>query len=545
VLEVTLGDFHFLRPQWLWALLPTLLLYVLLSRRLDPRRRWRSIIAPHLLDHLVLSPSDRWRLRPMHLFTAVALLATTGVSGPTWEREVSPFAEDTAPLVIALDLSRSMDAIDVQPSRVERAKQKIRDLVALRPGARTSLVVYAGSAHIVLPLSTDASMFDVYLDGLGTAVMPVPGKDPTTGLALADSLLARDSVPGSILFVTDGISEAATAAFVAHEARSTDAVLVLAVGTSQGGPVQTGENEFATDDAGRRIVATLDREGLDALATETSAFVAGATVDSRDVERLDRRIQSNLRRVQQEDETARWKDAGYWLLYPIALFALLSFRKGWTVRWSAVALVALLGACAPTAEGSGASPGFRFIDLWLTPDQQGRRFFEAGRYAEAADRFEDPRWRAAAAYRAEAYDDAILAWALVDEPEAHFGTGNAYARRSDYESAVAAYDRALAHRPGWAEARENRDYVQSLIPPPPEESADLPEAAPPPTFEADSVDVGNDEQRGQQGEVPQELLTDDQLAELWLRRLQPSPSEFLRRRFLIEQQRRSGGEGES
>ena len=65
--------------------------------------------------------------------------------------------EDTAPLVIAIDLSQTMDAIDIAPSRLERVKLKVRDLLALRAGARTAIVAYAGSAHIVLPLTDDAS----------------------------------------------------------------------------------------------------------------------------------------------------------------------------------------------------------------------------------------------------------------------------------------------------------------------------------------------------------------------------------------------------
>lgn len=539
MLEAILADLHFLRPQWLWGLLPTAALYLFLSRRSDPRRRWGRIIAPHLLDHLTVHPAGGRSVRPIHQVTAVAAISCIAVAGPTWEREVSPFAEDTAPLVIALDLGPSMDAIDVQPTRLERAKQKIRDLLALRPGARTALIAYAGSAHTVLPLSNDVTMFETFLDGLGTAIMPVAGKEPSAALQLADSLLARDSVPGSILYITDGISEGSVDAFVEHEARSDDAVLVLAIGTSEGGPIRTGTNQFATNDAGGRIIATLDRDGLDALTSRTGAFVAGATVDTRDVERIQRRIQSNLRQVQQEDPTARWKDGGYYLMLPIVLLALLWFRKGWTVRWSAVAMVLLLGGCS----GTGSSGGYGFMDLWLTPDQQGRRLYEAGDFEEASNRFTDPSWRAVSLYRTGSYPEAIDAWALTDSPESSFGIGNALALMGDYPAAVEAYDRALLARPTWSEAEENRAYVQSLIPPPPEEDPGLPEPAPPPNFDADSVDFGNDEQRGERGEVPQELLTDDQLAEMWLRRLQTSPSEFLRRRFLIEQSRQSGGEG--
>ena len=141
---------HFLRPLWLLALIPTAVLYAVI-RASSPERQWRRIIAPHLLEHLKVGGGAGLRFRPRHLITLLLTLGSIALAGPTWERERSPFAEDTAPLVVALDLSQSMNAIDVRPSRLERGKQKIRDLLELRKGARTALVAYAGSAHTVLP----------------------------------------------------------------------------------------------------------------------------------------------------------------------------------------------------------------------------------------------------------------------------------------------------------------------------------------------------------------------------------------------------------
>jgi Ca-activated chloride channel family protein len=329
----TAEELHFLRPGWLLAALPALLLWWLIEGRGSAERQWRRVIAPHLLDHLRVGTGQRWRFRPVHLTAAVTLLGAVGLAGPTWERERSPLAEDTAPLVIALDVSTSMNAVDVQPTRLDRAKQKARDLLALRAGARSALVAYAGSAHTVLPLCDDPSVFDTFLAALETDLMPVQGKDPTRALALAEDLLADEPTPGSILFITDGVAKEHTAAVAEHQQRSDDKVLVLAVGTREGGPIRKGESGFETDATGRRAVATLDVEGLEAVKDEAGAFVAGATVDDSDVRRLQRQVQSHLREVQQQDETARWKDQGYWLTIPVALLGLGWFRKGWTVRW--------------------------------------------------------------------------------------------------------------------------------------------------------------------------------------------------------------------
>lgn len=328
-----LSQFHFIRPLWLAALVPSVLLYFLVRWRDDVRKQWRGAIAPHLLSHLLVGRGKGWGLRPIDLIVSLLVVGSVAAAGPTWEREVTPFTEDKAPLVVALDVSQSMNAIDVQPTRLERSKQKIRDLLELRTGSRTGLVAYAGSAHMVMPLTDDKSVLEMYLMALETVLMPIQGKEPTKALELAQQMLERDEVPGSILFVTDGISKDHVAVFAERQQQSQDALLALGVGTSEGGPVRSGES-FATDSGGRRVTATLDKEGLEALSRDAGAFVATVTLDERDVERIQRHVQSHLEAVREEDESARWRDFGYYLVFPVAFLGLFWFRRGWTVSWT-------------------------------------------------------------------------------------------------------------------------------------------------------------------------------------------------------------------
>ena len=515
-----LEAFHFLRPLWLSALAPTLGLY-LLFRRSSSERQWRAVVAPHLLSPLLVSERSGMAFRPLHLVASLLVIGSIALSGPTWERERSPFTQDTAPLVIALDLSLSMNAIDVQPSRLERAKQKVRDLLALRQGSRTALVAYAGSSHTVLPLSDDASLLETFLSALESDLMPVSGKEPGDALVLAAELLRREDVPGSILFLTDGISAEQVPDFVAHARESDDAVLVLAVGTREGGPVRVGDNQFATDATGRRLVATLDREGLQSLSRNSGAFVASVTVSSEDVEQVQRRIQRHLEQAQEEDETSRWKDFGYYLVIPVALLGALWFRRGWTLRWSLTLGLFTLSGCS--------------TDLWLTPDQQGRRLFERGNFEESAEQFEDPTWKGVACYRAGDYQSAVDAFSRVATEESDFNLGNAYAQLEMYPEAVQSYERALTARPDWVEARENLELVQALVQK--EAQDEPPEAAGPPSFGADEVVFDERGEKGESGEVDMSLLSDEQLSEMWMRRLSTSPADFLRTRFAMESAR--------
>jgi Ca-activated chloride channel homolog len=519
-----LAGFHFLRPQWLGlAALAGLLLWFL-ERRDDPARPWRGIVAPHLLPHLLVGREHGFHLRPAQGAVVGLALGGLALAGPTWEREASPFAQEKAALVVALDLSRSMDAIDISPTRLERSKQKIRDLLALRQGARTALVAFAGTAHLVLPLTEDAGILETYLEALSTRLMPAPGKNASAALAFAESLLVQEPVPGTILFVTDGIAKEEAPAFVEHHRRSPNQVVVLGVGTSEGGPIRDGQGFLV--EHGTRVVAKLDREGLLALTRDAGAFVATATVDDRDVARIQRGVQSHMESVARNGENQRFKDFGWYLAAVLAFLGGLWFRRGWTICW---ATILVLGALHP---GALEAADWRFADLWATHDQQGRYFFGRGEYKVAAARFEDPLWKGAACYRAADYDCAVDAFARVETPEAYFDLGNAYAKKGELKLAVAAYGKALSGRPGWPEARANRDLVASRIPK--DKKGDDEEGPADPNEKPDQARFDEKGKKGKPGRVEVKDLTDEQIAQMWLRGVQASPAEFLRMKFAAQ-----------
>ncbi|NOR14424.1 MAG: VWA domain-containing protein, partial [Candidatus Aminicenantes bacterium] len=311
-----LSHFHFLRPEWLLTLGPVFLLFWLLLRKQSTMHQWKKFIASHLLQHLMVGAAQKKRVRPVNLLLPVLILTALALAGPTWMKEPLPFTEDEAPLIIAMDLSMEMNTVDIQPSRLERAKQKVRDLLADRAGARTALLAYAGSAHMILPLSDDAQILELYLDSLTPNIMPEQGKNAAEALALAEEMLSHEQAPGTILFITNAIPEDAQPAFVAHSQDSLNAVMVLGVGTAQGGPVPTGSNRFRTDREGNRITSTLDREGLETLSRKADVYVISVTVDDSDVRRLNGRIKRHLTEVLSEKDNTRWKDFGYFLIFP-------------------------------------------------------------------------------------------------------------------------------------------------------------------------------------------------------------------------------------
>ena len=343
-----LFSFHFLRPFWLLSIPAALWLVWIWQRRTDQRRQWAGIIAPHLLDHLIVGGNQGLRLRPMHMIAGALILAGIATAGPVWEREPPPFTEDKAPMVVAIDLSRTMDAVDVPPTRLERAKQKVRDLAALRSGSRTGLVVYAGTAHLVLPPTEDPALLEIFLAALETDLMPVAGRNAAAALALADRLLEKETAAGTVLFITDEFDAKQVPLLAEHQRKSRDQILALAVGTSQGGPIRTKNGRVALDGRGVPLQARFDRETLTRMSSEADMPVMSVTLDDADVEWVQRRALHYLQVVNERTAEVRWKESGYYATFPLALLAAFWFRRGWTVRWlTAILLAMVLGVAGP------------------------------------------------------------------------------------------------------------------------------------------------------------------------------------------------------
>jgi Ca-activated chloride channel family protein len=510
-----IADFHFLRPWWLFALfLPPLILW-LASRAGDYRDRWRDMIAPHLLDHLVVEPDGRRHMHPAWTLAAAMTLAILSGAGPTWRREAPPFVSDAASLVIAIDLSPTMDAIDITPSRLERAKLKIADILAARQGARTAVVAYAGTAHLVVPLTEDDALIRTYTDALATRIMPKPGKDTIAAIALADTLLEADGSAGTILLMTDGIEEGA-----AERATQPDSsVVVLGIGTAEGGLVKQADGSFLNGAGGSRLVARLDLDGLKSFAGAHGFPVATVTNDDADIRWIVRHVSTNFTQ-QTAKEGDRWHDAGWWLLFPAALILALSFRRGWVVK------LAMLCFCLRLAMPVPASAA-EMVDMWLTPDQQGRRAFEKGDFEAAASHFQDPMWKGVALYRAERFQDAIDAFAAVDTAESWFDQANSLFHLGSLDDAVAAYGKALEKRPDWPEAAADLAVAERLLKLQKDQQTEQPQD---PNQKPDSVQFDDKGKQGKAGTV----AVAEQTSEMWMKNIEVSPTDLMARKFAIE-----------
>lgn len=516
-MDIDLSAFHLLRPFWLLLLLPGVLLPLLWSRRHDLARLLDGIIAPHLLQHLVITPAERQRVRPVHLLGAVLAIGGVAASGPTWEQDRPAFLENRAPLILALDLSPSMAARDVPPSRSEAARHKLQDLIARRPGSPTALVAYAGSAHLVLPATRDAALLDSFLQALAPGLIQRSGKDALGAIEIAKRLLAAEHSPGTLVLLTDGADKQQFDAIDKALRGSDLQVLVLAVGSQDGGLLDASQQ----DAAGRPLLASFDADGLKGLADAADAPLGSLTLNDDDLDWIELHAQQHFQAAQGDERQLHWKDAGYWLCWPLLLLALVSVRKGWKVHWMSVLLLAVGLSGMPQPARAGA-----LAEAFFTADQQGRWAFEHGDYPQAAAHFRDPFWKGLAAYRAADYPLALSSFARLDSAQAYFYLGNTYVHLSKFDQAIDAYRQALQRQAEFPAATANLALAQALQ----KDREDQQEAGPPDEKPDQEV---FDNTAGKGRSVPRARAKADS-DEQWLNNLSTSPAQFLRRKFLLQ-----------
>ena len=153
-------DFHFLRPMWLLALIPALVFIVVMWRVNSNVTAWDKAIDKNLLPFLLDRSKSAAQRTPLLLLFFAWIISTLSMAGPVWEQLPQPVQKREDALVIVMDLSLSMFAPDHNPSRLDLAKRKLRDILALREEGQTALVVYAGDSHTVTPLTDDVVTID-------------------------------------------------------------------------------------------------------------------------------------------------------------------------------------------------------------------------------------------------------------------------------------------------------------------------------------------------------------------------------------------------
>ncbi len=448
--------FHFLRPLWL-LLLPVLLilLWLMIKRRLGSRS-WEAICDENLLPYMLIDGSEGSRRLPVFLVGLSGLLTIIALAGPVWEKLPQPVFNNETALVIALDLSRSMDANDISPSRLGRARFKVADILNQHDEGQAALLVYAADAFTVTPLTDDMATIASQLSALTTDIMPAQGNRSDRALEKAEALLkGAGHSQGNILLICDDIDLEQSERSIRELARQGYRVSILGIGTTQGAPIVMHDGSFLKDSKGQIVIPTLNEAPLRKAAQLGNGFYKRMSQDDSDIKHLLSRItgeQSGFEQVASEFETDSWKEQGPWLLLLIIPVAALSFRRGY--------LLALTVLIVPFPQQAEA---FDWDDLWLRSDQRALRELQSGDAKTAAELFTNKAWKGAAQYEAGDYQASQESLQDIDDIEAMYNRGNAEARLGQYQQAISTYEEVLKRNPQHEDAKFNKELIEKEL----------------------------------------------------------------------------------
>lgn len=414
-------NFHFLRPWWLLLLMVPLLWFGRYFRAGAGKSSWEKVVDERLLGYLLVKGSSGQR----RIMAWLALLGIIGAiiatAGPSWVKIEIPALEAENPLMIALNLSSDMKETDLTPSRLERAKYKIKDLTEIIPGVQSGLMVYSAEPFVISPLSADGQIISNLLPAVNYNIMPSNGDRADRAIALAAEKL-RDAgyQKGRILLIAPDAGQSFDQALEA-------ARQALALGMS----------------VDVLNASAQDNEKLQMIAEAGGGKYLRLSGDEADIRTLAAGLEKNTSQLKEgKNWQSVWLDYGYYLLALPLLCCLYFFRKG-------ILVIALVLIWHPAEAG-----------FFLNANQEGLKAFQAGDFAAAGANFETPEWKGASYYRQGNFEAAYKEFAKGQDVTALYNQGNALAKAGKIDEAIAKYEQVLEQEPEHEDAKFNLEYLK-------------------------------------------------------------------------------------
>jgi Ca-activated chloride channel homolog len=428
--------------------------------------------------------SRRW-IKAAMLLTVVVLVVIS-LAGPQYGYQWREIEQKGVDLIVALDCSKSMLATDIQPTRLDRAKREVVDLLNLLQGDRVGLVAFSGTAFLQCPLTLDYAAFHLFLSSLTPDFLPVGGTD--IGMAIEAALSgfnAADMSDKAIILITDGESTGEDPLKAAQAAADAKVRLFcIGVGATDGVPIPIAGGGFVKDTAGKIILTRLDEPTLKKIAVMTGGSYVRSVAGNMDLETI---YTKHIRKEMEATTLSQQKkkileDRYQWFLALAVLILVLEFMIPLRGKGGTVVIMAILLLGAPAAD---AAPPGELI-------KSGETAYNAGEYDKALKNFIDAQLEVPdrpdiyynmgnAQYKAGQYDAALKNYqqALKSSDPAlrqktHYNIGNTLFRLGKHEEAIASYESALKINAEDAETKENLAFVKKVMeqPKPPPQKGD-------------------------------------------------------------------------
>lgn len=460
-----LDQLEFIRPWWLLSLLPLLwVAWRVHSGVSASGSDWQKIMDPELYQALSNSELPANQPNRIHKVLSaaasvfVAVLLSVALAGPSWQTRELPVVERVTSRIMVLDLSMSMLAEDVKPNRLSRAKIKLREMLSRSADGQTGLIVFAGDAYAIAPLTEDVRTLDNLVPALEIGLMPSQGSRIDLALKLAGEMLVQTQADsGQIILLTDSPASQQAVKIANQLGQQGHRIDVLGFGTAKGAPIPNGEAGFVQKN-GAIVFAKLEIESLRALATSAGGRFLQASGGNGDIAQLLAvNMQQEFKQSEQAASSVQRVDGGVFLILAGLPLLLLAMRgRGLFV------IGMLLSASLLAPQSSYASDGW-WDSLWSNNNQRAHQALLNGDAPAAVEGFDDPDWRAAADYQSGNFEAAADYWAEKNDATALFNRGNALARSGELEAALKAYQQALDLQPSFDDAEANASLLEDLL----------------------------------------------------------------------------------
>ena len=461
------NNLHFIRADWFYAFIPLFLFLYLSHKTTLNNKNWLGVIDQQLLPFVLSKTGRKQRRYPLLLIFIACSLCITALAGPVYKKLPQPVYREQSSLVILLDLSQSMNATDVKPSRLSRAKLELLDLLKTRKTGQTALIVYAADAFVVTPLTDDNATIANMVPSLTTDMMPAQGNNLSNALDKAFSLFSQAGIiNGNILVITDDIHQRDEIAIKEIFSKG-HRFSVFGIGTTEGAPVPL-DGGFLQNSEGAIVIPKLYPARLQNYALQGGGLYSSQQADNSDIDEFTVLFQSTdvSKDIDTENLNANvWQEEGHWLLLPLLFFAALWARKGWLATLLLFVFTAI-GPIAQPAYADTTSTQSNYLDtknLWSRADQKAMQAFNSGDNKKAAENFTQPEWKASAFYRNNDFEAAAKTLENANSSDDYYNKGNALARLGKFEDAIKAYDKAIELNATNEDASYNREQVKQAL----------------------------------------------------------------------------------
>lgn len=510
-----IGDFHFIYPLWLLSIPVAIWLLRTKQSESNTMERWRKHIEPEFLAYqqslqqpkVDNAPANFGRFKQIQrrLLSAASVIASIliaiALAGPSWEKMPEPVAKSSDKLLVIADLSLSMHAKDVKPSRLIRMRYKLLELMKLRKQGETALIAYSGDAHVVSPFTEDSKNIAALIPTLAPEIMPAFGSDIVSAIALAAELInettANTKNKTTVAIFSDEIFPSQVTEIRKLLSSQTTDVVIIGIGTENGGPIQLPSGQFIKNTDGSIVTAKLNRGNLQFIANELSGRYIDASNDNADVAYINNLASANANIEQSEiiGDANKWKNQGAWFALAALPFLALSYRRG-ALLCTFFVISCIDGSSSllyPTAyantvdvtnqqdTGNNLANYKWWQTPWKTRQQAAEALAKQGDFTSAEKVSAIPEFKAQSAFKAGDYPSANRYYQQVIEDKQSnqtktsntenvsdiakllYNQGHSHAHAGELNKSLEKYQEALNESPNYEEAKQAKALIEQLL----------------------------------------------------------------------------------